>query len=213
MPTFTTMKREVRALLAERDYLDLDFVNCHPSILEQTLDRNCIPCPLLSRYNEERSRHLQAVIDHCGVTMDLAKELFIRILYLGSVDMWLRDTNLDPEVGVPSFINDLAAELRSNTDHLLMCPELKPFVSRVNRSSPQRLSSHDMASISSAFLQTQERACLDALCDAIVRDGFEVGALIYDGLHIVKSPRFMSSSKMFLKNWRAHTICNTGGLD
>ena len=33
MPTFTTMKREVRALLAERDYLDLDFVNCHPSIL------------------------------------------------------------------------------------------------------------------------------------------------------------------------------------
>ena len=68
------------------------------------------------------------------------------------------------------------------------------------------MSSHDMASISSAFLQSQERACLDALCDAISRDGFEVGALIYDGLHIIKSSRFVASSKMYLKNWYGKSI-------
>ena len=216
MPTFTTMKREIRALLADKEYLDIDFVNCHPSILEQTLDRNCIPCPLLTNYNGNRATHLRTIAEACGVSCDCAKELFIRILYLGTVDAWCHDSNVSPDVVVPKFVIDLAAELVLNTELLLTRPELQPFISFITGSTSlmtPRLSNHCMASISSSFLQSQERACLDALCDAIIRDGFKIGALIYDGMHISKDPRFSSSSKMFLKNWRSHVTCTTGGLD
>jgi hypothetical protein len=70
-----------------------------------------------------------------------------------------------------------------------------------------------LASILSVHLQTLERRCLDALMDAIIRDGYDVGALIYDGLHVLKCAHLDDSDgvpKSVLKNWRAHVMYTAG---
>ena len=203
IPTFTSMKREVRALLADSNYIDLDFVNCHPTILEQVLQRNNIECPYLTEYNNKRHEYLQSVEERCNVSTDIAKDLFIRVLYLGSVDKWIRVNSVVSQP--PEFVALFAEELNTSSRLLLSVDELKPYVP----SSIGRRSSHEIASIIATFIQTIERSCLDALYDCIVRDGFEVGALIYDGLHIRKSHNPITETH--LNNWRKYVAFSTVG--
>ena len=192
------MKREITALLVAPYYVDVDIVNCSPSIYEQVLKQDNIDCPLLSRYNMQRLEVLDEVMRTCNVTRDIAKELFIRIIFLGTIMKWKEDHSIvsDP----PKWIFDLEKELETNAQQLFKQDYLKPFIVR---SSP-------LASSLAIFLQTKERACLDALRDIVVRNGFKHGALIHDGLHVFKTKDLMQKSDTLLKIWSAHIICVTG---
>eukprot|EP00798_Chlamydomonas_sp_ICE-L_P026640 gene26640-biopygen3065 len=53
--------REIRNAIAHPFYVDLDFVNCHPSLLSQKCHRVGIPCPLLQHYCNHRADVLQTI--------------------------------------------------------------------------------------------------------------------------------------------------------
>eukprot|EP00798_Chlamydomonas_sp_ICE-L_P004699 gene4699-biopygen14889 len=53
--------REIRNAIAHPFYVDLDFVNCHPSLLSQKCHRVGIPCPLLQHYCDHRADVLQTI--------------------------------------------------------------------------------------------------------------------------------------------------------
>lgn len=122
MPMLSTMKREVRGLLADKYYLDVDFVNCHPVILEQLLYSHRIPCPLLQHYINNRELCLAEVEKGCGVSRDCAKELFIRMSYLGSIKEWIVDASI--AIAPASWVTALGEELSGNAVRILHRPEL-----------------------------------------------------------------------------------------
>jgi hypothetical protein len=175
VPTLTHMRREVRGLLANENYVDVDFVNCHPTILEQVLARNMIPSPLLTEYNARRSEKMAELSAHTKVSSFVAKKLFISLIYGGSCKTWADDFGINPSK-IPRFIYNLEAEISQCTDSLLMCPDLQPVKSsRLPRSSMTPLTRKEKASIISIFLQTLERTCLESLIDVITKiDGFKV---------------------------------------
>ena len=49
------MPREIRNAIAFRIHHDLDFQNCHPSLLLQLCQRHEVPCPRLAEYVADRS--------------------------------------------------------------------------------------------------------------------------------------------------------------
>ena len=205
-PTLTTMKREVRSLLAADRYVDVDFVNCNPSIFKQVLDQYNISCPLLAQYVNDRERCIKEVSTLCNVDAKTSKELFIRITFLGSVDAWIKDHSVvDPP---PQWTFEMRAEMDANARALLLRDELKPYLDSISPTSD--LTTHAVSSAIAIFLQTKERQCLNALRDIVMRHGMECGALIYDGLHVAKSPSLSQSTERYLKIWSSHVICTTG---
>lgn len=186
MPMLCTMKREVRNLLVSKNYIDIDFVNCHPVILAQLLHSHQISCPHLTHYNNHRESCLSEVVDACGISRDVAKQLFIRLSYLGSQEAWVLDSGATAPP--PSWVGSLSEELEANAIRIVQRPELDGVRSTRVRDWRQGsvISRRLTSSILSVYLQTLERRCLDALRDAIERDGFTVGALIHDGLHVMR---------------------------
>lgn len=180
LPNFLSLMREVRAHLSAPYYWDVDMVNSAPTLLLQTLQRHNIESPLLARYVEHRAACIKELGDACGVNRDTAKELFIRMLFFGTVEAWVYDSNVDPAT-VPQWLCAFQTELRQCGETLLARPEQRSLRERSCKEPAKRLA-HMMA----IFMQTRERWCLEALVEAAKAGGRELGALIHDGMHVCR---------------------------
>jgi hypothetical protein len=200
---FVHMKREVRAHLASAYYWDIDMVNCQPCIFRQKLARVGVASPLLDRYVVEREASLNQVMRTCSVARDEAKNLFIRIIYFGSIDAWCAEFNCREP---PSWVYDLQTEIRQNAELLCSLPEIQDLkryynrrslaVDSVNESAPAS------ASLLALYLQTIECKCIRALVDVLHNDGRKVGGIIYDGVHVEKLQGESSVPSASLSRWR-----------
>ncbi|KAG2487743.1 hypothetical protein HYH03_013588 [Edaphochlamys debaryana] len=202
------MQREIRAHLAANFYWDVDFVNCQPSLMVQVLQHHEIPCPLLERYTENRDDCLQEVMDSCCVSRDAAKNLFIRLLYYGRVNTWVAEvqsqqsslSSTDSQhvtVTVPAWVKSFQDELMEAGARLADMDDLAD----VREHCKRHKSSNFIGSVVALYLQTQERRCLEALVEAVQRDGRSIGALIHDGLHVLKESDADVIEPATLKKW------------
>jgi hypothetical protein len=162
MPSFATMKREVRAHLAAPHYHDVDFVNCHPVILEQVLERHRIPCPLLTKYVAGREACVVDVMETCSVSRDSAKTLFIRLVFMGSVEAWQSDVSA--AAPPPRWVFALRDELHDNAERLVVRSELEDIRrARIKDDAsaqrhPRPLATHALASVLSIYLRRSRGA-------------------------------------------------------
>ena len=216
---YVRMLRQARAVLAAPYYVDVDMVNCQPCIFAQKLKLHDIACPLLDRYVADRGACLEDVKRACGVGPEAAKNLFIRLMYLGGVSAWARDHGVDPST-VPGWVDALKAELRSNAEHLIALPDLEEFRAVCGRRAGEddtTEASEDAASVASplatmlaVYLQSAECECVRALVDAVRADGFVVGAIICDGVLVEKADALTSESGSRLRRWSAAIMRKTG---
>ena len=102
-------KKVIRHTLAREIYHDIDIENAHPVLLEQICAKNGWPCEALSKYNKNREKHLKDIMEKCEVDRGAAKDLIIRILYLGSIKQWMQDEIVTEYP--PNFLNVLKKEL------------------------------------------------------------------------------------------------------
>ena len=88
------IRRELRHLLAIKDFngseesyavVDIDIENAQPVLLEQMCVKHVISCPELTKYVNDREGYLQRVMDDYGVVRDVAKNLFIMLLFGGTM--------------------------------------------------------------------------------------------------------------------------------
>jgi hypothetical protein len=190
---YVRMKREARACLAGGLYWDVDMVNCQPTLLEQTLRKYGVPCPLLGKYVSTRDECLREVMDACGVTRDEAKNLFLRLVYFGGVRGWVAAVPHARGRGLPPWIEDLRAELRASAHALVKLPQLAELVERhavrgvammqhLDDASIEEAHTDPLASVVSLYLQTLERECVCALVRAITASSRAVGGIVYDGV-------------------------------
>ena len=182
---YCLMQREVRAWLAHSYYYDLDLVNCHPKILYALCIENELHAPCLYNYIQNRGSILTQVTDSTGVSKDQAKTLFISILFGASISTWCKDHNNISLHLVPGFVHDFRSEVLTNA---VIIMQLKKYQYILDYCIIYKQENPNIIGVRlSMLLQTLERQVIESLVDIVQKDGYTVGSIIYDGLHIDKS--------------------------
>jgi hypothetical protein len=76
-------KKEIRHYLARDDYIDIDMVNAHPTIIYQYCKKHNIECSYLEYYVNNREDLLSKIQTRHEIDRDAAKKLILRLVYLG----------------------------------------------------------------------------------------------------------------------------------
>ena len=94
------------------EYIDLDIENCHPTILLNYSQSHKYDNPTLELY-AKNPKHYRALMMELYPTInsDTAKKLFIRLMYGGSYDGWIKD-NLLPTDNKCKFVIELENEIK-----------------------------------------------------------------------------------------------------
>lgn len=176
---------EVRNPLAQRDYIDVDIVNCHWIIALKFAERFGIKHDCISEVVNNREAVLESIHDD----RDLAKtQVLLRICYGG--DLKLYDENIpiklvDVKPGAKRFIDNLTKEIaalstmiydENSEHHSIKCTNGKTIK---NQANPK-------ASMMALVFHREERHMLMALSEELDRNGRYMGRYIHDGGHVEK---------------------------
>jgi hypothetical protein len=129
--TLGTLKRRIRHTLCKDYYVDVDIVNCQPSILNSVLSCTGIKHPKLEFYVKNREEVFQQIMSSYDCSKDIAKELINALMNGGSVESWTEENKLKKTFYL-HYIHQLSKELietrntiiRNNTKHI---EELKAY--------------------------------------------------------------------------------------
>ena len=185
--TQSLMWRDTKSALCKKDYVDLDMVNAHPVFLEQILKDKGYDIPVLSKYNENRDNFFKEMALK-GLPRDACKQLILIIFYNGSIDKFCVDNNIQRS-DIPDTIEDLNKEVKSNTQTLLNTNELLKYKMKAIESHGEDYHNIDGTAMS-YYLQTIECRALMVTFEFLKSQGFTVGALIHDGLHLKKVDKY-----------------------
>ena len=184
-----SIRREIRHTLAKGHYIDIDIENCHPVLLLQICEANNIKCKYLAKYVTKRDKYLQAVMDQYNVDRDSAKKLFIRLMYFGTFDNWLKEI-VDPASSEElDFIYKFSNELKVIGNIILeKNPDLKKVIEK--RKEDKDKNYNLVGSVVSYYLQEYESRILEAIYLYCVDNKYIIdsdGVLCADGLMIAAS--------------------------
>jgi hypothetical protein len=108
-----TIRRAIRHTLAKNKYVDIDIVNCHPELLYQVCFKHNIKCKYLEKYVKNRETILNDVIKYYNVDKAIAKNLFIILIYFGTIDTWINNNKIkNSKLEIPEYIENLIDELK-----------------------------------------------------------------------------------------------------
>eukprot|EP01051_Picozoa_sp_SAG22_P002167 SAG22_NODE_95_length_20791_cov_40.318514_7_plen_780_part_00 len=175
------MWRPVKAALCADTYTDIDIVNAHPVFILQLFAEQGFGCEHLRLYVTNRQTFLDQFKAR-GVDRDAAKKLLMAVLYGGGFKSWCREFKVAEEI-IPQLFHDLKKEVAENTGRLLMVPG---FAKYFQYATLKKGASHwNLPGSALSFIaQTVECRCLLAMRQFFGEQGFVVGALIHDGLHV-----------------------------
>ena len=187
--TITTMWNQIRAPLLDGIYTDVDISNAHPNIIAQLLTAYNIPCIWLKDYIANREVCLQRVIDHYQLkdtyqwsARRQAKDLYIRLSYLGGTNQWRRDIKTPVQEDHPMVLA-FGKEMKENAKRLLEThyPGWIPKIMELMKKKSRTI--RDKYSTALSYLaQSYEYECLKAMLDYCSTKNLKVGAAIYDGI-------------------------------
>jgi hypothetical protein len=195
------MPRRIRHTLCAGLWVDLDFVNCHPVILQHVCITEGISCPFLSKYILERAVMLAEIMQASKLTRDDAKKLVLKALNGGSVS----------EVGV-EWWQAMQTEFRNIAQHVANLEHNKPAKDSVMKGKRK---DNCNARVMNVMLCELENDCLQALFE-FLRDESCISdnecVLIFDGMQIRDTPktRRLLESEGFLQKASQYIETATG---
>jgi hypothetical protein len=179
-----SIRRQLRQTLSKDYYIDIDIKNCHPEILLQlciqrgfTIKDN-VKC--LNKYVIKREKILLAVENCYGVNRDTSKQLFIRLMYFGKFESWLKDNGLefnngetlnkdDEHYKIHNFITHFTKELH-NIGQIIINEnkELDNLIENKKAKRDNLLSYNKKGSVCSYYLQEYENNILECIFNYMV---------------------------------------------
>lgn len=182
-----SLRRQLRHTLAKNHFVDIDIENCHPVLLHQICNSNNISCETLEDYVLNRHQHLERIMKNYEVDRDTAKNLFIRVLYLGHFENWIEDKKIKNKVS-DDFVVKLEKEL-NNICHIIILNN--PAVDKaVKKYKEQNDKEYKKCSVLSYYLQEYENQILEIIyeyCNKMNYINSNECVLCADGLMIPKS--------------------------
>lgn len=198
------MHRPTRHAFCKGIYADKDMVNAHVSILcEAFKNRPEIDISALQEYNLDPKKWRHELALHHGLDpikrKDDTKQLFIRILFGGSYEEWIKDFDIDRNIKsseqhplVLKIENQLGAVRTAFYDaNPQIVKDLKKHNEKKNAAERRNYSNIDVLkrSLLACALQTIERWLMEACVSFLVREkGFDLKDIVpcQDGLMILK---------------------------
>ena len=174
-----SIRRQLRHTLAKDYYIDLDLKNCHCELLLQLCYKNGIEPKYLRTYVKKRDKMLKKVeelylnhIEDPNDKRDAVKQLFIRLLYFGNFENWLKDNNLDKiddsndtdVFDIHTFIYKFKEEL-DNIGKLIIKANknIEKLVEDKKKKRDEELEFNKKGSIVSYYLQEYENRILECI--------------------------------------------------
>jgi hypothetical protein len=174
-----SIRRQIRHTLAKEYYIDIDIKNCHPEILLQLCNKNGLEPKYLKTYVRKRDKMLKKVeelylnhIEDKNERRDKVKQLFIRLLYFGNFENWLKDEKLekiddsdDRDIhDVHTFIYKFKDELDNIGKRIIKDnPHIEKLVEDKKKKRDGELEFNKKGSVVSYYLQEYENRILECI--------------------------------------------------
>lgn len=188
--SLSVFHRPTRHRLARDFYIDIDMVNAQPTIIYEICKMNNIDNKVLGEYVDNPKKCREYVMNYYNCTKDIAKKLFICLMFGGSYDSWLKDNDIQQnKFKKIKEVNDMESELKSVMD--IVYNTNKTIKEDILRLDPKKWSNENEAkrSVMALWAQTIERILQETaikwLCDV---KGFQIEKIVpcQDGFMILK---------------------------
>ena len=173
-----SMPRIIRHTICDGLYIDLDFKNIHPTILQQICLKNNIECPLLTKYITGRDNLLTDWSNILNFTKEEVKTLYLCAL-----------NGNNTKYNIPEWSNVLR-EFKNIHKAISKLPQYNQIAVEVESAERTNIK----AIIVNRILCTIENDCLQSFYKALDKKGafnlniddcnYKVCALIFDGIQI-----------------------------
>lgn len=171
-------ERDVRNALANGLYFDVDVVNAHATILLSLCDKHGWKCDFLREYVNNRDHVFKHITEHYKCTDKDAKNLMIRLLFLGHPDAWVGETiceNADIQL---DFVLRFKEELTIIARNVWGAnPNIVAIVAKKRKTNEMQ----KLSSCLSIALQTEEHKILMAIDQSLKQQGRSMDVFIFDG--------------------------------
>jgi len=167
-----SIRREIRQTLSKNRYTDIDIDNCHPVILYQILEANEIENPYLKSYIQYRQKWFNNINEHYNIgelcnndpikMKEIPKTLFIRIMYGGGLDSWIKDfkiTPKEPYERLSAFIKNI----KENMETIMKANAVLTKLIQDRKESQNKKDYNLCGSVCSYYLQTKECDILETI--------------------------------------------------
>lgn len=181
------IRRELRHTLAKGYFIDIDIENCHPVILYQICKANDIECDYLEEYVLNRKKYLEEVQNTYNVSRDVAKRLFIKLMYFGGFNSWAE------QYGVKQEPTKMIIRFKKEVQEIgsLICEKNHDIKKAIRKRKEEQKQSdyNEIGTVVSYFLQEIECRILESLYLYCIKSKYVVNnicVLCADGLMIKK---------------------------
>jgi phage/plasmid-associated DNA primase len=111
--SLSVFHRPTRHKLCQDYYIDIDIVNCQPTIMNEICRLNNVLQPNINDYANNPKVWREKVMKHHNCSKDIAKQLFITIMFGGSSNGWLKENDIQENRNVKiKEVVDLETEMR-----------------------------------------------------------------------------------------------------
>lgn len=199
-----SIRRQTRHTLVNGVMTDIDIQNCHPEILNQIVNVNGLDCKYLSQYCSNRNDFLNDIIDFYTLSdcvyckyqkyhekyttpKDIAKNLIIRLLNGGTIDIWMDSYGIElcQSTQLPT-ISGLTTEIKNIQKWICDSnPDLYNLCKDKNESNNKHYN-HE-GTTTSIFLQEKECQVLEQVYEFLVDNNYiknDICSLCNDGIMI-----------------------------
>lgn len=169
------LPRCIRHSICKDIWIDLDFNNCHPNILQQLCKFYGVNCHYLSKYNKNRDDFLNQIMVESNCSRDDAKKYILKTLNGGDVNI-----NVKWWKALKTEFSNIASSIATHKD-------FKKIYDNAKSIKTNNLNARTMNSV----LCIYENYCLESfyqyLSDNGIIKNFQC-SLIFDGLQVMDNP-------------------------
>lgn len=179
---YQNMMREIRCMLCGRDYIDLDIKNCQPSLLSQYCKKKGVECDQLDYYVSERGSIMKELYELKEVinsykqlkkVSNVVEKEFNDFVKLQFISAMYGGVFLIPKT---KFMMKFEKEMH----------KIQAYIYANDAKAKQRTDEKDKkknleGSASSYLCQNMENVVLSFAKDWLIKQGYSIGSLIFDG--------------------------------
>lgn len=173
-----SFERDVRNALSQGIYWDIDIVNAHPTILLHACKSKGWACSGLEHYVNNREKVLIDIMEHYGCASKDAKNLMIRMLFLGHPEAWVGDSVCENSTNHMPFINGFRQEIENIAINVFNCE--KDITDVVIRKRKKNIT-QKRSCVLSLYLQSEEHKILTEIDKSLQTQGRFMDTYIFDG--------------------------------
>ena len=175
-----SIKRKYRMMLTDGIYYDLDFVNCHPVILRQYCKKYGIESEYLDVFVDMRDDVLMIVQNFHDISREQAKKLILRLTYGGGYKLKNEKGEYEPDKKCDILLG--YKEEISNISNIIKDIEVEIY----NIAEKVKYKKNKNSSTLSMVINIIENELLMLMYEWLVKEGFVIGVLCFDGLMVEK---------------------------